>query len=161
VTPVRARQIGLRTSTLLAALGAGAALLSACGGKVVVDGLGAGAGGSTTTVAATAATGTGGGSADCAALLQDFQARLATAQTCNPTIDSEQCTGAVVVDDTCDCPVVAAGSSPEAVSASTLAHDAWIAAGCGPFDCDHCPPPPPAAWHCDPVTNLCTSSNFN
>jgi hypothetical protein len=156
----------MRTSMILAALGAGAALLSACGGKVVVDGAFAGGGGSTTAetvtgATSTGATGTGGGNPECAGLLQDFQAKLAGAQTCNPTVNSEQCTGAVVVDDTCNCQVVAAGLSPEAVSASQLAHDAWVAAGCGPFNCDHCPPPPPAAWHCDPVTNLCTSSNFN
>jgi hypothetical protein len=151
----------MRISTVLAALGAFAALLPACGGKVVVDGGGAGAGGSTTTVTVASATGTSGSGADCSALLQDFEAKLGNAQTCNPTVNSEQCTGAVVIDDTCNCQVVAAGPSPEAVSASKLAHDTWVAAGCGPFECDHCPSPPPAPWHCDPVTNLCVPSIFN
>ena len=94
MTPVRAGQSGFRISTVLAALGACAALLSACGGKVVVDGGGAGAGGSaTTTVTVASTTGTGGSSADCSALVQDFNARLGDAQTCDPTVNSEQCTG--------------------------------------------------------------------
>jgi hypothetical protein len=156
--PVGPRKIGFCTFTALAAL------LGACGGKVVVDGVGAGGGGSTTVTSATtgvAATGAGGGSADCAALLQDFQTKLDVALTCNPAIDMAQCTGAAVVADTCDCQLVAGESSPEAVSASQLAHDAWVAAGCGPFDCDNCPPGPSTPWQCDALSNRCTPSIFN
>jgi hypothetical protein len=157
----RSRETGVHGFALLAAIGAGAALLSACGGKVVVDGSGAGGADATTAstgvaTATAAATGAGGGGA-CAALLSDFQAKIAAAQTCNPSIEVAQCTGASTTLDPCDCLLVIALPGP-AADAAMQAHDAWVAAGCGPFLCDHCPPDPQAGWHCDPITQGCVPS---
>ncbi len=152
----RSRETGVHHVALLAAIGAGAALLSACGGKVVVDGSGAG-GADATTASTGLATATGTGGSTCAALLSDFQAKIATAQACDPTIDMPQCTGASTSLDPCDCLLVIALPGP-AASEATQAHDAWVAAGCGPFLCDHCPPDPQAGWHCDPITQRCIPS---
>lgn len=121
------------------------ALLGACGGKVtfVEDGGSEGGAGSsssksTTTKSATTsvntAASTGGGS--CTDLLAALNAANAAAQECDPAISSPQCNGFAVLNDTCGCPSILANEkAPEKVKAAQLAYDAWINAGCGPFEC--------------------------
>jgi hypothetical protein len=165
--PARARETGFRSFATVAALCTGAALLAACGGKVVVDAAGAGGGnvvvgasgsggGSSTTATTGTGTGTGaGGAGGCAALLLDFGMKLDAAQACNPALSSPQCTGMSIVTDACGCQEVAGEGHPEAINASQLAYGNWTFAGCGPYACESCPPPPQAPWYCDPTSGRC------
>jgi hypothetical protein len=159
--PMRARETEFRSFAIVAALCTGAALLAACGGKVVVDA--GGAGGDTMVVSASssgggsstsASTGTGDPET-CEALLLVYQTKLDAARACNPALSSPQCTGMSIVTDECDCQVVAGDGNPEAVNASQLAYGNWTFAGCGPYACKTCPPPPQSPWYCDPTSERC------
>lgn len=164
----------LRLPALLAA--ALTSTLVACNSKVIVDGSntpgdgGGGAGGtggaggvattsvtttsvtSGVTVSSTAAT---GGPDECTSLEQDLVAKVAAAQACDPTISSLQCSGAVIVNDLCGCEVAANEKTPAAAQSANLAFKTWVGAGCGPFACLICPPPPPSPWYCDPTSLVC------
>ncbi|MEP7119531.1 MAG: hypothetical protein ABJE95_01425 [Byssovorax sp.] len=141
-------------------------LLLACGGKVVVDGAatpgeGGKGGGSSTTGTGTngpttvAGTGVGGSGGACAGLQADVTATLAAAQACNPAINAPQCSGTNVVADLCGCPVVANDSAFSAAQLANMAFTTWVNAGCGPFECFACPPPPSSPWFCDPTASIC------
>lgn len=138
-------------------------LLVACGGKVVVDGGGTpgegGAGGTSTTSTSSpssqVATGAGGSSDACAGLQADATATLAAAQACNPAISAPQCSGSNVTTDLCGCPVVANDSAFSAAQLANMAFKTWVSAGCGPFNCFTCPPPPSSSWFCDPTEAIC------
>lgn len=137
-----------------------ATLLVACGGKVVVDGGGTGeggAGGTTATTTAITSVGPGGvgGAGGCAGLEADLAAKLAAAQACNPALSVPQCSGAVTTIDTCGCSVVANDSNAPGAQLATTAFETWVDAGCGPFNCAVCPPPPSSPWYCDPTTAVC------
>ena len=147
-----------------------ASMLAACGNKVVVDangtsgGGGAGGGAASTTsvtsssssseVTASASVGVGG-SGGCSGLQEDLLAKVAAAQACNPALSIPQCSGGTTVNDLCGCSVAANDSNPMAAESATAAFNAWVKAGCGPFACLLCPPPPPAPWHCDPTSAVC------
>lgn len=122
------------------------ALAGACGGKVtfVEDGSSEGGAGSTsstkstTTKSATTGVNTGvtTGGGDCNSLLAALNAANAAAQECNPAISSPQCDGTAIVNDTCGCPSILANEKqPETVKAALVAYNAWVDAGCGPFEC--------------------------
>jgi len=139
-------------------------LLMACGGKVVVESGGTpgegGAGGTSTTGTTTpssqvSAGGTGGASNACSGLQADVTATLAAAQACNPTINVPQCSGTNTAIDLCGCPVVANDSAFSAAQLESMAFNTWVSAGCGPFNCLTCPPPPSSPWFCDPTEAVC------
>jgi hypothetical protein len=139
-------------------------LLVACGGKVVVEGGGTpgegGAGGTSTTGTTNpsgqvTATGAGGASQACAGLQADVTATVAAAQACNPGLDAPQCSGTNIVADLCGCPVVANNGSISAAQLANMAFKTWVSAGCGPFNCFTCPPPPTDPWFCDPTEAIC------
>lgn len=147
MVPMRAAPI---LAGLAVALGSGA-----CGGTAVVDTPGSGgaggkggAGATTTTASSSTSAsgvagggGSGGAAADpCPALLASFEQALAAARACDPFINMIQCTGDAVVLDQCGCKLVANEHKPEAVAAALAAFDAWVNAGCGPYDCMDCPP---------------------
>lgn len=140
---------------------ASAALLVACGGKVVVEAEGASGGGGSggSGVGATATTSasavTSGGTGGCEGLQADLVTKVATAQACNPALSVPQCSGSNVVLDLCGCSVVANDSSFEAGQSAALAFKTWVGAGCGPFDCKTCPPGPSTAWYCDSTASVC------
>lgn len=157
--------ISRRTSLLALAL---ASIVAACGGNVVVD-----KGGSTTTTTTTGDTGgtggtggiggtggTGGvGAADvCGALEEQVKSALDAAQKCNPAISSLQCSGAVTALDTCGCPVAANEKNPQLADHELNVWNQWVGAGCGPYDCFACPPPPTSGWYCDPNKGACTAA---
>ncbi len=156
------RRPGLRITLLLASL---AALSAACGGKVVVESSGAtgggGAGGApgvTVSVgigSSAAQSGPGGGPGACSGLEADVNATLAAAQACNPALSVPQCSGTNTAIDTCGCVVVANDSAIDAAQLATMAFKTWASAGCGPFSCFTCPPPPPSPWFCEPVSGTC------
>jgi len=167
-----ARQSRLRSLVAYAPLGAAITVLAACGGKVVVDADGpagtiatVGAGGAASAGPATVAATTGGGivvgatsgagGASCDGLLGDLQSKLDAAQACNPALEVVQCTGSKTVIDTCGC-VAVANASPDYLAQAANSYAAWVSAGCGPFLCDHCPPPPQAKWFCSSATSKCT-----
>jgi hypothetical protein len=133
-----------------------ASMLVACGGKVVVDAGGAtGGGGAASTSTSSVGVGGVGGAGGCEGLQADLQAKVAAAQACNPALSVPQCSGALVVTDTCGCLVVANDGSAMAAQIANLAFDAWVGAGCGPYPCTLCPPGPPSPWYCDPTDSVC------
>lgn len=161
--------ISLRNPLWLTALAASFALV-ACGGKVVVDqGTTPGSGGSTTSTTTTglgALTGTGGdgggsvggggGAGGCDGLYAAFDAQLSEAQACNPALSTIQCSGKVTTVDACGCEVAANDMSFGAAQNASSAFMSWVAAGCGPYECFGCPPPPGSStWFCDPNTSQC------
>jgi hypothetical protein len=147
-----------------------------CGGKAVVDpassGGSGGAGGiaghggtstsstsgtSTSTSSGTSAT---GGTADvCTLLKEDLDQKVLAARSCDPTIYLEQCNGEAMIYDDCGCDTVANEHNPEAVKAALEAFAAWVDAGCGPYDCQWCPPAVPALCEATPdgKTGYCVS----
>ncbi len=133
-------------------MGLSAILVVACGGKVFFDpGTVGGAGG-----AGGGAGGAGGGGDLCELLGADLQAKLKEAQACNPLLSVLQCSADAIVLDSCGCEQAANQLSPIAVEAARDAFDTWVAAGCGPFDCFSCPPPPSSTtWFCDPAESSC------
>ena len=136
--------------------------VGACGGKAVVDSTtSSGSGGeggthpsttsSTPTGSTTSSTPTGSTTSTsdpCDALQADLEAKLQQALACNPMLSVEQCTGELVVYDTCGCVLAANALAPNLAQAANLAYQAWVAAGCGPWDCAWCPPEPPSPWFC-------------
>ncbi|MFT3773067.1 MAG: hypothetical protein QM820_47405 [Minicystis sp.] len=140
-------------------LGVGAATLAAaCGGKTIVEtGPAGGSGGATTT----GLGGAGGLSNDCDVLGADFQSKLAAAQSCDPLINAIQCSGTATLHDGCGCEVAGNELAPEKVSLAVDAFEAWVNAGCGPFECALCPPPPSSvSWFCDPGSSQCKPASF-
>ena len=146
----------------------GLALLAAsCGGIAVIDGSGAGgsgAGGSGAT-GSSSSGGVGGqgaafsstGSGDvCTGLTQALKDGIAAAQACTPGIDIIQCSGATTVLDECGCLVVANDLNGTEATLARMTYDGWVETGCGPYDCESCPPPPDSAWYCDPANSACT-----
>lgn len=138
-------------------------LLIACGGKVVVDGGGTsgegGAGGTSTTTTTSSSVvsvtvGTGGTSG-CEGLQADAVATLEAAQACNPALSVPQCSGKNTAVDLCGCEVVANDSSFTEAQLALMAFGTWVNAGCGPFDCESCPPPPTSPWYCDSTEAIC------
>ena len=136
-----------------------------CGGKAVVDGTSsggaAGAAGSGTTSSTTTSPGSGGsgGTANrCATLETALEQALAEALACSPMLSVEQCTGELIVLDTCGCELAANVFRSAEVGAAEEAYSEWVNAGCGPYDCTYCPPTLPA--YCEPTspsgeTGLC------
>lgn len=142
-----------------------ASLLAACGGKVVVDAEDTpGTGG---TAATTSSVGTGGigtsvassttsgGNVKCSGLQEDVEATVTAAQACNPAFSSPQCSGSLTVTDVCGCVVVANEKTPQAAQLAAKAFNTWVGAGCGPFQCESCPPGPDSPWFCDPTFKIC------
>ncbi|APR76237.1 Hypothetical protein A7982_01584 [Minicystis rosea] len=134
------------------------ALVAACGGKVVVDVDGAAGGGlpePTTGVGASTSSGTAG-AGGCDELGAILESAVFAAQTCNPVLSVQQCSGKVVIHDGCGCELAANETKPGAAMAAISAFDTWVAAGCGPVPCLLCPPPPSSEpWFCNPATSQC------
>ena len=147
----------LSRAALLAA--AVASLLVACGGKVVVEADGVSGGGGATTATISSSVGSSGnggvGAGGCEGLQADVVKKVAAAQACNPVLSVPQCSGMVTTVNLCGCPIVANDSSSMVAENATSAFKSWVSAGCGPFDCDNCPPGPGSAWYCDPTTAVC------
>lgn len=150
------------------ALGVAVGLVGACSGKAIVDGQGStGAGGSTTTATTTISTsatttatttpaGIGGSVDPCTALGEALIDALAVAQYCNPALSVPQCSGQNVVFDQCGCEVAANDGLPDEGQLALEAYDAWVDAGCGPWDCTMCPlPPSTGGWFCHPDHQQC------
>jgi hypothetical protein len=142
-------------------------LWTGCGGTAVVDGDAAGGGGSATT-SSTSSNGSGGmntsvsssnssgsGGSSCNDAADDVTAAVLKAQACDPLINALQCSGMTVVIDTCGCVAVANDLSQDAAEFALAAYDAWVGAGCSPYRCDSCPPPPDSPWYCDPDAGKC------
>lgn len=96
----------------------------------------------------------GSSSVDCEKLLAQFTELLSQATACNPCIDFDSCPNGKVISDQCGCPV---GTSNDVLAQqASEAFDAWVGAGCGPFDCD-----PPciggegAVWFCTATGEGC------
>jgi hypothetical protein len=113
-----------------------------CGGKAVVDpgSGGSGAGGTSGTGTSSSTSGTGTTGTDpCDALPVQYAQALATAHSCNPAIDSPQCT--LVVDDKLDCPcsTYVNPDNVEAVAQLGTLQSEWQVAhcttGCPPISC--------------------------
>lgn len=145
----------MKRTTAWTALLLGSLLPAACGGKVVVDAGGSGGEGGTPTTSTSTSTATSGG---CDGPNLNLGTALDAALACNPAINAIQCDGSAVVHDHCGCAIVANEHSPDAVAAAQQAYNAWTAAGCGPYDCTLCPPPPPAPYFCDATTSQCTAA---
>jgi hypothetical protein len=103
----------------------------------------------------TTATTGAGGAGGCSALFNNLLEQLDAAQACNPALSSPQCTGMSVVLDVCGCQVVAGEGHPEATKLSLIAYEDWTLAGCGPYACESCPPPPQSPWYCDFTSERC------
>jgi hypothetical protein len=142
--------------------------VSACGGKVLFDpdassGGGAGTGGqgegASSSEVGVATVGVAQSSAstgdNCFALGEELDRATNEAIACDPTIDLLQCSGAELLTDRCGCKgVVANETRPEAVQAARAAYDAWVAGGCGPFECGGACQQP-AGGICDPGSSTC------
>ncbi|MCC6525950.1 MAG: hypothetical protein IT373_25110 [Polyangiaceae bacterium] len=122
------------------ALGLLAGLGSACGGKAVLDSGAGGGGGSATTSSTTSnTTSPTTTTVDCDSLKQALDDAVAAAVACWPSDPQPQCTGTAYVYDTCQCQILANETNPQAIAAALEAFDAWVAPGCGPWDCGFCP----------------------
>ena len=145
------------------------AMAAACGGKVVVDpettastesASGAGAAGAAGPASASAvvAVGVGGtnpdGSSgvgvDCGSLEADYEQKLALARQCSPGDPGLQCSGKLTVPDPCNCPVIVNDATPDLAALAEKAFEAWVAAGCGPFECGRDCLPPGTGGFCQP-----------
>jgi hypothetical protein len=142
-----------------------------CGATVVFEtdgsgGSGQGGSSSSGSPSSTKATSSGGVTTGgmCADLLAAFELAVVEATACNPFISVPQCTGTAILLDTCGCPAIVANElQPGLVDAARTAYDAWVAAGCGPYDCQTCdrarsgacvPAPDGQSGVCTPVTDL-------
>ncbi|MBI4952651.1 MAG: hypothetical protein HY908_11505 [Myxococcales bacterium] len=123
------------------ALGLTAGLFSACGGKAVIDSSAGGGGGSATTSTSTtnSTTSPTTTTVDCDTLKQALDDAVAAAVACYPSDPQPQCNGTAYVYDTCQCQILANETNPQAIAAALEAFDAWVAPGCGPWDCGFCP----------------------
>jgi len=142
----------------------GAAVLVACGGTAVIDGSDeTGAGGAPTTATSTtttvttttSSTATNTATNVCDGLELGLVYRIDAAQSCNPYINTIQCSGAIVIYDRCGCEAVANDGLVDEAELAIDAYDDWVNAGCGPLDCDSCPPPASSPWYCDPFEERC------
>lgn len=141
--------------------------LAGCGGNVDVSRGGAGDSGttssattttattttttSTTTGTTTSTTGTTTSTttANCAWLEQQFAAALDAATKCNACMNSDRCLGGPQTEDTCGCPVGLVTFPGDLAAKAIAAHDAWVAAGCGPYECGK-PCSAAQSWSCHP-----------
>jgi len=132
-------------------------ILASCGGKAVVDEPPESDGDtSASTSSSVAAAGSTGAGSDCAALEQDFQAKLGAAAACSPAVDVLQCDCSVTVPGNCGCAVMVNQTQPGLVQAAQAAHDAWVAAGCTSSPCPTgCPATCPGEGQalCEPNAN--------
>jgi hypothetical protein len=125
---------------------------AACGGLVVFeeDGGEGGAGGqnpATTYVTAgvfvtstTGATTTGMG-APCDLLTDELETAIDHARACSPLEPVVQCDGSAILLDLCGCPSVVANEHNQLeINDARAAYEAWVAAGCGPYECESCTP---------------------
>ena len=120
----------------------------ACGGTAVIDApMGAGGSGGTTTTTTP--------SGPCEAVTEAVQDAIDAVQSCSPYVNTIQCSGDTVVLDTCGCEVVANDQYSTVAPDVLAAYHAWVDTGCGPLDCDSCPPPPESPWYCDPTAERC------
>lgn len=76
------------------------------------------------------------------------------ATRCDACIDFDPC-GLAFVTDRCGCIVPATGT--QVAMASEQAYAAWVAAGCGPLDCN-APCPQPGAAFCEPQGQGCAGT---
>jgi hypothetical protein len=84
---------------------------------------------------------TGTSSDQCAALLEAFETANDHARACSPLDPNIQCDGSVVLLDACGCPSVVANENLVAeIADAQAAYEAWVAAGCGPYECATCMP---------------------
>lgn len=142
-----------------------AVLSTHCGGNVVFDqgGSGEGAQGSGAQGSGTGPIGEGAngpasssgtgpiGVIGCDELWATYEKAVSAAVVCNPTISSPQCDGSVVGRDNCGCPNILLNEKDPALAAAALgAYDDWVAAQCGPFDCDQ-PCAPAQSGGCIPT----------
>lgn len=89
------------------------------------------------TDAATTSSGTG----PCASLLEIFETALDHARACSPLDPNIQCDGSAVLLDVCGCPSVVANENLIGeIADAQAAYEAWVAAGCGPYECESCTP---------------------
>jgi hypothetical protein len=154
----------------------GLSTMSACGGLVLFDPDATGTGGGSASGAGGSVSGAGGGATsgigvgtsvqsgsvassssgdNCFALGEELDRTTSEAVGCNPTIDLLQCNGSELLFDRCGCKsVVANETKPELVQAARAAYDAWVAAGCGPFDCGGACASP-MGGQCDPQSGTC------
>ncbi len=131
---------------------------SACSSVVVLEddpGIGgAGAGGASpsgTTVGpgptsggptSVATTGvTSGTPVSCDQLTLAYETAIQHARACSRLEPVVQCDGSVILLDECACPTIIANEHNVAeIQAASQAYDAWVAAGCGPYQCEACFP---------------------
>lgn len=84
---------------------------------------------------------TGTGSGACDALLATYETAVDHARACSPLDPNIQCDGTVVLLDTCGCPSIVANEDLVGeVADAEAAYEAWVAAGCGPYQCESCTP---------------------
>ncbi len=137
------------------------AALAGCGGKVVYGEGAGGAGGSGGNDGATATVGTSSVSNasvstgdNCFALGEALDEAVAAAIACDPQVTTVECSGEELIFDRCGCQgTVANDNRPELAQAARDAFDAWVAGGCGPFDCGACNLP--VAGGCDAAQSTC------
>jgi hypothetical protein len=137
------------------------ATLAGCGGKVVfTEGEGGsggegGAGGATTTVGTSSATNASASTGDnCFALGEALDEAVAAAIACDPQVNTLECSGKELLFDRCGCQgTVANDSTPQLAQAARDAFDAWVAGGCGPFECGACNVP--VSGGCDAGQSTC------
>lgn len=115
---------------------AAAVACSGCGAKVVLEDDGGGG---------SAGDGGGGSTAtsgsSCDALYAAFQESITDAIACDPSLNSVQCTGEIILLDTCGCPTIVANErTPELAEQVKAAYTAWTDASCGPIPCSECVP---------------------
>lgn len=94
---------------------------------------------------------------DCGLLEAQLDDAIMAAQFCISSLGYLCNDGSWVVDK-CGCPVVTGGTSSESTSVSEAekASAAWTYFGCGPLDCDSCPPgPEDGPFTCEEATGTC------
>jgi hypothetical protein len=62
-------------------------------------------------------------------------AALQAARQCDLCVDDNPCEMAVIIGDDCECPVPLSAWTPDLVKSALSARDAWVNAGCGPYQC--------------------------
>jgi hypothetical protein len=136
--------------------------LGACGGKTVVDGPGAGGaggtGGSSTTTThttTTTATTTISTSSGCDGVLGQLTALIAEATACNACMNYDSCMNGPKIHDPCGCRVGASDMAQQAAADAEALYQEWVAAGCGPFECNTPCMPDNATYYCTQTGTNC------
>jgi len=151
------RERGWQSGLRLGAVSALLAYLMACGGTAVIDS--AGSGGSTptgtstgpstgtaTTTATGTSTGTPTGTPDCEEMLAALTEVVEVAVTCDPALNTPQCTGATLIRDACGCQLAANDLFADLAADAMEKYAVAEAAGCI-LDCTACPDPD-GPWTC-------------